>query len=105
MLIQVFEWIVLILAIAMVLAGIIWMRRVFRAGGNITYATLSSNFFYFLSIVTVLVFNFSSLHLLWLFPLSFGVGFLTLLPQLSWLLVPMGKFYGTLSSLGLRRES
>lgn len=85
----------------LVFAGMWWIRQEIQAGGSVTYGVICSNVFYFSVTLGVLIIGYSPFHLLWLFPLSFVLGFLTLVSPFSAVLIPLARIYSTLCSLGL----
>lgn len=103
--IDVVELTVLGIAVALVLAGGIFIRRMAATQTGITYAVLSSNALYVVVTLMVMMRGYSFLHLLWLFPLAFVAGFLVLVPPFKWILVPLGRVYASVWCIGLSRTS
>ena len=99
--IDIADWAILGSAVLFILSGIVWIRRRVAAGAAVTHVVLSSNAMYVIATVTVVVFDLSPLHLLWLFPVAFVVGLMSLLPPFSWAIVPLGKIYGTVCCVGV----
>jgi hypothetical protein len=92
------QWIVLALAGIMVVSGIIFVRRQAKGGVGTEYATLTSLAIFTLATVAVPLFGWSPFHLLWIFPASFVIGILSMLPPFR-LLWSLGKAYGFLCCL------
>ena len=69
-------------------------RSQFR--GPFHYGTLAQIATFTLATAATPLFGWSPLHLLWVLPVSFLVGFLTLIPPFSLVLRPLGWLYGRL---------
>ena len=54
------------------------------------------------SLILIPTLSLSSLHLLWMFPASFFLGFLGAIPPFSFLLSPLASIYGSIWSIGLK---
>lgn len=98
------EWCVLGLATFIALMGFYWIRRQVYSGDGPTYGTICSNLCYLVAVVVIWFTDYSPFHLLWLFPASFVMGFLTLAPAFSLILVPLAKLYGFVATIGLDSE-
>lgn len=98
------EWCVLGLATVMAVMGFFWIRQQIRLGGGVTYAVIFSNFCYLVAVIVFWFSDYSPFHLLWLFPASFVMGFLTLAPPFSLIFIPVAKFYGIVTTIGLDSE-
>jgi len=55
-----------------------------------------------ISLILIPILSLSSFHLLWMFPASFLLGLLSLVPPFR-LLWPLASFYGSLWYIGLKR--
>lgn len=98
------EWVILGLGAVMALMGFVWVRQQIRRGDNVTYGTINSIFAFLVALVVVWFADYSPFHLLWLFPASFAMGSLTMLPIFSAILVPPAKLYGHVACIGLNDE-
>jgi hypothetical protein len=74
-----------ILSTLVLLAAIVWVslqlrdtRRKLRSGAVVKIPEFAATLVFALCIVAIVVFGLSALHLLWLFPLSAGIGLLML---------------------------
>ena len=97
-------WSVFVVGTLIVFAGMWWIRKEIKAGGSVTYAVMCSNLFYCLAILGTLIIGYSPFHLLWIFPLAFLLGFLTLAFPFSEVLIPLARLYGQICCLGLDNE-
>ena len=70
--------IVLVISVVGVLWFISNMRSHVRSGGIVLPSSVSATLLFSLCIVFILLLNISALHLLWLLPVCFVVGFLIL---------------------------
>ena len=98
--IEIAEWAFLAVAVVLILAGIVFIRRMVGAQAGVTYAVLSTNALYVIATIVVVLGGYSPLHLLWSFPAAFVAGFLTLIPPFKSVLVPLGKVYVTICCVG-----
>ena len=66
--------VVLLAAIAWVILQLRATRRKLRSGDDVKIPQFAVTLVFGLCIVAILIFGLSALHLLWLFPLSVGIG-------------------------------
>ncbi|MGL5075179.1 MAG: hypothetical protein ACRDBG_04980 [Waterburya sp.] len=75
---EIAEKITLIASILWVIWSMLSLRNAVLEGGEIFPASITSVLLFIIGIVTILIFHLSSLHLIWLFILSFPLGLLAI---------------------------
>ena len=103
--VEIAEWICLAVAVSLILAGVVFIRRLVAAQAGTTYTVLSTNALYVLATIGVVLGGYSPLHLLWLFPIAFFAGFLSMAPPFNGVLVPLGKAYATVCCIGVKKTT
>lgn len=78
------------------------VRRYVRSGQGISQQTVNQTMLFALSLLVVPVFGLSPFHLLWMFPVAFILGALSLAFPFSTLSVP-GRMFGAICCVGLKR--
>ena len=71
--------IILLTAIVLTVGRFFRVWRQVRSGGIVVPPLVAANFMFALSIILIISFGLSPLHLLWLFPLSFILGLVLLI--------------------------
>ncbi len=71
---NILKTVVLVAAIAGVILQLRATRRKLRSGDDVKIPPFAVTLVFGLCIVAILIFGLSALHLLWLFPLSVGIG-------------------------------
>jgi len=95
--------IVLIVAIILIAPSIIGIRKNTRYGNIVTIQTVNTTMLWCITTLCVLIFKFSFIHLLWLFPLGFLIGtFSITFPFL--LISPLGRLFGQLCCFGISKD-
>ena len=79
------------------------IRSYVRSGQGVSQQTVNQTMMFTLSLIIVLIFGFSPFHLLWMFPVGFVLGTLSLAFPLSLLSVP-GRTFGAFCCIGLTRR-
>ena len=100
MLITVLGWIVWGLGAAIAATWSWGIRRHVKTGAGVTRQTITTTMLFALAVLSVPVFDVSPFHLLWVFPVGWLVGTLSLAFPLSLLRIP-ANLYGRLCCLGL----
>jgi hypothetical protein len=76
------------------------IRSYVRSGQGVSQQTVNQTMMFALSLIIVPMFDFSPFHLLWMFPVSFVLGMLSLVFPFSLLSVP-GRAFGTICCIGV----
>jgi len=97
---EILDWIVLAVAAFFLISFGAGIRSGVRQGRPPTKQTVNITMLWALSIAGVFALRESPLHLLWLFPISFAAGFLSLEFPFSLLSIP-GSLFGRLCCIGL----
>jgi hypothetical protein len=79
------------------------IRTYMRNGQGVSQQTVNQTMLFALSLLTVPIFSLSPFHLLWMFPVGFILGGLSLAFPFSVLSVP-GRFFGVICSVGSARK-
>ena len=96
----------ILLWIAGALVTIFWaygIRSYVRTGQGVSQQTVNQTMMFAISLIVVPIFGLSSFHLLWMFPVSFALGTLSLMFPFSLLSVP-GRIFGVICCIGLTRR-
>jgi hypothetical protein len=93
---------VYILAVIIVLGWFSGTRSKVKAGGGVQIQTLDTLFLFVVSLIFVAILDWSPLNLLWMFPVSWICGFLSLHFPFS-ILQPLGNMVGIIACIGLNR--
>ena len=99
-----------IVGIMLWIVGALWtfgfmyaIREDERSGKGSTKASVNMTMLFAVSLVIIPILDLSPFHLLWMFPASWGVGFLSLVFPFSLLSIP-GWLFGNLCCLGVDPE-
>ncbi len=97
---EIFYWVLLVVGIYLTVSWSWGIRRFVRQGQGITQQTVNTTMLFAASIAGVVLFGFTSLHFIWMFPLAFLIGHWSLSFPFSLLSVP-GRLWRELCCLGL----
>ena len=79
------------------------IRSYVRSGQGVSQQTVNQTMMFVLSLIIVPILGFSPFHLLWMFPVSFVLGMLSLVFPFSLLSVP-GRTFGTICCIGVTQR-
>lgn len=79
------------------------VRRNTKTGASVTMQTVNMAMLFFVQNLIVGIFHLNPLHFLWMIPLSFFLGILSISFPFS-LLTPLGNIYAHLCCIGLDKE-
>lgn len=100
---KILEWAITIVAAILVLTWVYGIRTYIHRGRGVTRQTVNTTMLGLISVVAILSLGVSPLHLLWLLPISWVMGTLSLAFPFSLLSIP-GRFFGLLCCIGLNKE-
>jgi len=89
-----FGWLIWLVGLIVAVGWAFGVRTTLRSGSGITQQTVNTTMLFFVSLLVILSFRISPYHLLWLFPLSWLMGTLSLAFPFSLLSIPGGLFRG-----------
>ena len=100
------QFLAIIVRIVGAIVTISWVygvRSYVRSGRGVSQQTVNQTMFFALSLLVVLIFGLSPFHRLWMFPVGFILGTLSLAFPFSVLSVP-GRIFGAIWCIGLARK-
>lgn len=87
-------WLIWLVGLIVAVGWVYGIRNYMRRGMGVTQQTVNTTMLFFVSLIVTLSLRISPYHLLWLFPLSWVLGTLSLAFPFSLLSIPGGLFRG-----------
>jgi len=96
-------WLIWLVGLIVAVGWVYGIRNYMRRGMGVTQQTVNTTMLFFVSFIVTLSLRISPYHLLWLFPLSWLLGTLSLVFPFSLLSIP-GRLFGDMCCVGLDWE-
>jgi hypothetical protein len=100
---EIVGYIVYGVGVVLAITWIIGIRTHSNSGQGVTMPTVNSTMLFIVSLVVVVAFELSPFHLLWMYPVSFVLGMLSLAFPLSLLSIP-GNILAFIACIGLDQQ-
>jgi hypothetical protein len=100
---KIIEIILFIIALIFSFSWAYGIRTFMRTIKSVTNGTIVTTLFFFISLICVVIFGLSSLHLIWMFIVSWILGQLSMIYPFSLLVIP-ARYFAAICCIGLSKN-